>query len=605
MTRMSLYRFVTLLLLSINCGFSASALATGSHAIAMHGTPKYDENFQHFDYVNPQAPKGGTLRLATVSTSGFDSLNPFIIKGVPAAGITYLRQSYLYDSLAVHAADEPFTLYGLIAERMEVPPDRSAITFHLNPRARFQDGQPITAADVAYTFELLTKKGHPLFSNYYKDVAAVEILDPQRIKFSFSTNKNRELPLILAEMPVLPKHYWEDRDFSKTSLDIPLGSGPYRIAEVDPGRSISYQRNPDYWAKALPVNRGRYNFDLIKIDYYRDDNVALQALKSGEYDFRIENSAKNWATAYNGPPFDRNELVTAEIPNHQPAGMQGFAYNTRRPLFTDPQVRRALAYAFDFEWTNQNIFYGAYYRTKSYFDNSELAARGLPDNDEFEILNPFRKQLPEEVFSKVYTPPSTSGGSSIRHNLRTAARLLKEAGWEVRDNVLTHAKSGEPFSFEILLAQPSMERVVLPFKKNLSRLGINMRIRMVDTQQYINRINTFDFDMIVYSIGQSNSPGNEQRDYWHSSEAERPGSRNLMGIKDPVVDQLIELVIGANDRKSLITRVRALDRVLLWGHYVIPQFHNRVFRVAYWNHFGRPENPPLYSIGLDTWWHKH
>ncbi len=575
-----------------------------SHAIAMHGAPKYPQDFKHFEYANPEAPKGGELRLATVSTSGFDSLNPFIIKGMPASGVSYLRQSYLYDSLAVHSYDEAFTLYGLIAEKMEVPKDRSFIKFHLHPQARFQDGHPITAEDVHYTFKLLTEKGHPLFANYYKDVAKVKVIDSHTIQFSFSTNENKELPLIIAEMPVLPKHYWLEQDFSKTSLDIPIGSGPYHIGSVDPGRSITYQRNRDYWAADLAVNKGRFNFDRITFDYYRDENVAMEALKSGEYDFRAENSAKNWTTAYTGPQFDKNEMIKAEIPDQQPTGMQAFAYNTRREIFKDPKVREALAYAFDFEWTNQNIFYGAYARTQSYFSNSELASSGLPSKEELKILEPYRAQIPAEVFTKIYQPPSTEGNGNIRANIRQALKLLKLAGWEIRNNKLTHVDSGKELIFEMLLVSPVLERVVLPFKKNLARLGITMQVSIVDPQQYINRINNFNFDMIVTSIGQSNSPGNEQRDFWHSGEAERIGSRNRMGIKDPVVDALIEQVISAPDRKSLISRTRALDRVLLWGHYVIPQFHNRNHRIAYWNKFKRPEIAPKFSLGLDTWWYK-
>ncbi len=592
--------FVLLILASRAVALESSI----SHAIAMHGAPKYPADFTHFEYTNPNAPKGGELRLATVSTSGFDSLNPFIIKGVPASGVSYLRQSYLYDSLAVHAYDEAFTLYGLIAEKMEVPRDRSYIKFYLHPKARFQDGQPITADDVQYTFKLLTEQGHPLFANYYKDVSQVKVIDPRTIQFFFSTNQNRELPLIIAEMPVLPKHYWLERDFSKTSLDIPVGSGAYRVDNVDPGRSISYQRNPGYWAADLAVNKGRFNFDRITFDYYRDENVALEALKSGEYDFRAENSAKNWATAYTGPAFDKGQLVKAEIPDQQPTGMQAFGFNTRREIFEDPKVRQALAYAFDFEWTNRNIFYGAYTRTHSYFSNSDLASRGLPSQQELAILEPYRTKIPNEVFTQSYLPPSTEGKGGIRKNIRAALKLLKEAGWKVKNNQLTQTSTGKKLVFEMLLVSPTFERVVLPFKKNLARLGVEMKVSIIDTQQYIHRINNFDFDMIVTSIGQSNSPGNEQRDFWHSSEAERIGSRNRMGISDPVIDELIEQVISAPDRESLIARTRALDRVLLWGHYVIPQFHNRNHRIAYWNKFEQPEIAPKFSLGLDTWWYK-
>lgn len=591
-------------LLGIAAMMPAVAEPQPTHAIAMHGAPKYNPEFKHFEYADPNAPKGGELRLAVVSTSGFDSLNPFIIKGVPAAGMSILRQSYLYDSLAVHSYDEPFTLYGLIAEALEVPADRSALTVRINPKARFQDGHPIQAEDVIYTFELLTQQGHPLFGNYYKDVAKVEAPDELTVEFTFSTNENKELPLIIAEMPVLPKHYWQDRDFSKTSLDIPLGSGPYRIEVIDPGRSITYQRNPNYWGTDLPVNKGRYNFDRISIDYYRDENVALEALKSGEYDLRNENSAKSWATAYTGPQFDSGELIKDEIADNNPTGMQAFVYNTRRWQFEDPNVRQALSYAFDFEWTNQNLFYGAYSRTHSYFSNSDLASGGLPGKAELEILEPHRERIPPEVFSQTYVPPTTKGDGNIRGNMRTALKLLKEAGWQIKNNKLTHLETGKEMAFEILLVNPTFERIALPFKKNLARLGVNMTVSVVDPQQYINRMNEFDFDLTVSSIRQSNSPGNEQRDFWNSAEADRPGSRNLMGIKDPVVDELIELIISAPDRESLVARTRALDRILLWGHYVIPQFHNRSYRVAYWDKFERPATPPKFSLGVDTWWIK-
>ena len=595
---------LTLVFFAFISSLTNAEIIPKTHAIAMHGSAKYSAEFKHFDYVNPAAPKGGELRLPVVSGSGFDSLNPFIIKGVPAAGMTYLRQSYLYDSLGVHADDEPFSIYGLIAESMEIPDDRSFITFNLHPQARFQDGRPITAEDVIYTFELLTQQGHPLFSNYYKDVAKVEALNSHSVKFSFSTNKNKELPLILAEMPVLPKHFWQQRDFSKTSLEIPLGSGPYHIESIDPGRSIIYGRNPDYWAKDLPVNKGRYNFDRIKFDYYRDENVAIEALKSGEYDLRAENSAKNWASAYTGPQFDSGQLIKVELPDHNPTGMQAFTYNTRRSIFKDPKVREALAYAFDFEWTNQNIFYGAYTRTHSYFSNSELAATELPSPTELAILEPYKAQLPPEVFTTLYQPPTTKGDGNIRSNIRHALNLLKQAGWQIKNNKLTHLKTGQEMAFEILLVSPTFERVVLPFKKNLARLGIDMTVSTIDPQQYINRINEFNFDMVVSVFGQSNSPGNEQRDYWNSTEADRPGSRNIIGIKDPVVDALIEQIISAPDREALVARTRALDRVLLWGHYVIPQFHNRSYRIAYWNKFERPQIMPKYSLGIDTWWAK-
>ncbi len=570
------------------------------HGVAMHGQPRYAEDFTHFDYVNPAAPKGGELRMATVSSSGFDSMNPFIIKGVPASGIS----TYLYETLTVQADDEPFSQYGLVAERIEMPEDRSWVIFHINPKARFHDGHPITAEDVLYTFELLTTKGHPFYAAYYHDVIKQVALDSHTVKFSFRNTENRELPLIMGQLPVLPKHYWQDKEFDKTSLDIPLGSGPYRVKSVDPGRSIVWERVADYWAADLPVVKGQYNFDTVRFDYYRDGNVALEALKSGNYDFRLENTAKTWAALYEGPQFDSGRIIKEELAHQLPTGMQAFAMNIRRAQFKDARVRQALAYAFDFEWTNRQIFNSAYTRTDSFFSNSELAATQLPGAEELAILEPFRKLLPPEVFTTAYKPPATKGDGNTRSNIRAALKLLKDAGWEIRNKALTNLASGEVMKFEIMLASPDFQRVVLPYRKNLERLGIQVEIRLVDPQQYVNRLNEFDFDMIVSTFGQSNSPGNEQRDYWHSSKADLVGSRNIIGIKDPVIDALIEQVISAPDREQLVYRTRALDRVLQWHHYVIPQWHIRHFRVAYWDKFARPVIPPKFNLGLDTWWQK-
>jgi microcin C transport system substrate-binding protein len=575
---------------------------TATHALAMHGSPKYSADFSHFDYANPAATKGGKLRHATISSSGFDSLNPFVIKGVPAAGLALLGRSYFYDSLTVQSDDEAFTQYGLIAESMEMPEDRSWVIFHINPKARFHDDYPITADDVLFTFELLTTQGHPLYAAYYHDVIKSEALDELTVKFSFRNGDNKELPLIMGQLPILPKHYWQDREFAKSNLEIPIGSGAYRIHSVDPGRAIVYQRAADYWAAELAVNRGRFNFEQISYDYYRDSNVALEALKSDEFDLRVETTAKTWHTAYKGPQFDNGQLKKEEIAHQNPTGMQGFVYNTRRKQFTDPRVREALAYAFDFEWTNKQLFYSSYKRTESYFSNSELASSGLPSAEELAILEPFRDQLPPQVFTQSYTVPRTEGNGNTRSNIRHALQLLKQAGWVIKDKQLTNQASGETMHFEIMLVTPEMQRMVLPFKKNLQRLGINVDIRLVDTQQYINRRNSFDFDMIVGSMRQSNSPGNEQRDFWHSREADRPGSRNWAGIKNPVIDQLVDLVISAPNRQSLVHRTRALDRVLLWGHYVIPQHHLSVYRVAYWDRFSRPMIAPKFSLGLDNWW---
>jgi microcin C transport system substrate-binding protein len=587
---------ITWMLLVINTGHGWSQeKITISHALALNGTPKYSENFKHFDYANPDALKGGHVKLDAIGT--FDSLNPFIIRGVPALGI-----GLIFDTLTVQSLDEPLTEYGLVVAKIELPEDRSWVIYHLNPKAKFHDGKPITASDVVFSFNLLMDKGDPLYSKYWADVKKVEALGNLKVKFYLGQESNPELAIIIGQLPVFPKHYWEGRDFTKPGLEIPIGSGPYKILEFKPGRSITYKRDGNYWAKDHPVNRGRYNFDKMTYDYYRDPTVSLHAFKAGEYDFRHENVSRAWATAYNGPPFDNGFIIKEEIDNDVNQGMQCFVFNTRRSLFKDRKVREALAYAFDFEWTNKNLFYGQYTRSKSFFSNSELASSGLPGGEELKILKPYRDRLPHEVFEKEYQPPKTDGSGNIRNNIRIALRLLKQAGWEIKKTELINKNTGEPFKFEILLIEPTFERIILPFKKNLARLGIEVSIRVVDTAQFINRRRDYDFDMITARIGQSESPGNEQREYWSSSAADIAGTRNFVGIKNPVIDDIIELVISAPNRKELVSATRALDRVLLWGHYVIPQWHIAIYRVAYWNKFSRPRIIPRYSLGFDTWW---
>jgi microcin C transport system substrate-binding protein len=565
-----------------------------SHGVAMHGDLKYGPAFEHFDYVNPEAPKGGTVTFASIGS--FDTLNPFIIKGTGADGL-----GFLFETLTTQSEDEPFSEYGLLAESIEMPEDRSWVAFTLRPEARWHDGKPVTVDDVIFSFNTLKEKGLPFYRAYYKNVTKVEAAGERRVKFTFEETTNRELPLILGQLPILPKHYYENVEFDKTTLQPPLGSGPYRIKSLEPGRRIVYERVKDYWGADVPVNRGAWNFDEIRYEYYRDANVALEAFKAGAYDIRVENTSKFWATAYTGPMFDAGWIVKEEIPHELGTGMQGFAFNLRRPMFQDPRVRRALAYAFDFEWTNRTIMYGQYDRTESYFSNTELAAAGLPSAAELELLEPFRDQLPEEVFTEVYEAPATEGEGGIRQNLRTALRLLGEAGWSVEDGQLVNGE-GQPFRFEILLNGPSFERHTLPFIKNLERLGIQATVRAVDPAQYQNRLDEFDFDMVVASFGQSLSPGNEQREYWSTEAADIPGSRNIIGIKDPVVDHLIDQIIEAPTREDLVTATRALDRVLLWGHYVIPHWHSRTFRVAYWDKFDRPQTNPPYGLPLFSWW---
>ena len=573
-------------------------------SMVMHGTAKYTEGFKHYDYVNPQAPKGGDLRMSAMGT--FDSLNPFIEKGTSVAAT-----GYLYDTLMAHSVDEPFTMYPLLAQYVERAPDNSSITFHLNPKARFHDGHPVTADDVVFSLNTLLEKGAPFYRAYYSDIEKAEALSKYSVRFVFKHNQNRELPLIISQLTILPKHFWEkeENDFDAANMSVPLGSGPYKVQSVDSGRSIAYERVDDYWAKDLPVNVGRYNFDTIRFDYFRDENVALQAMKAGKYNMRFEYSALNWATAYDTPATRAGELRLESIKTLSPQGMQGFAYNTRRELFQNPKVRKALIAALDFEWLNKNLFFDSYYRTNSYFANSTMSAAGIPEGDELALLKPFRSQLPEALFTEPYKLPVYDGSGQIRSQIRDSLGLLSEAGWNLEGGVLKNEK-GEPFRFEILLMQSSMERVALPFKKNLEQLGIDANIRVVDASQYITRLRSFDYDMIVARYGQSSSPGNEQRDFWGSESAGVPGSRNYMGIKNPVIDELVETLINADSREDLETATKALDRVLLWGEYMIPQWYYPNVRVAYWQPLEHPfkptqegsQAPELYNFDLDSWW---
>lgn len=576
---------------------SQPVLAQPSHGLAMHGDLKYAADFKHFDYVNPDAPKGGAIKLA--GRGGYDTFNPFVVKGRAPAGL-----NRVYETLMVSSADEPFSKYGLLAETVETPEDRSWVAFTLRKDARWHDGKPITVEDVIWTFQALKTKGRPFYRYYYSNVQDPVRIGERTVKFSFTENINRELPLIVGELPVLPKHFWEGRNFEATSLEPPLGSGPYRIAKFEADRHVVYERVPDYWGANQPTQKGFSNFDSIRFDYYRDSTVMIEALKSGAFDFRAENSSKAWATAYEVPALRDNMLVKTTFDHNRPAGMQGFVMNQRRTKFVDPRVRQALSYAFDFEWSNKALFYGQYVQTRSYFDNSELASVGVPKGDVLAILEKYRGRVPDEVFTTPFEPPKTDGSGNIRSNLRTALKLLKEAGWTVdpKTKKLTHRESGEVMSFEILLISPLFERIALPFTRNLKRLGVDASVRTVDSAQYKGRLDKFDFDMIVGSWGQSASPGNEQRDSWGSEAADRNASRNLSGVKNPVLDELIDLVISAPDRKSLVTRVRALDAVLQRQHLVIPQWHTPYDRLVFWNRFGQPAVTPDQGTQFNAWW---
>ncbi|WP_251978155.1 extracellular solute-binding protein [Salinicola avicenniae] len=564
------------------------------HALALYGDPALPTAFDHLPYVNPDAPHGGRLRQA--ANGSFDSTNPFIIQGTPASGL-----SLTYDTLMEESGDEPFTMYGLLAEGIRLDPDRHWMEIDLRPEARFHDGSPVTAADVVFSFRLLREKGQPFYRAYYANVESIEALSERTVRFEFSNNDSRELPLILGQLPVLPAHYWQDRDFTRPTLDKLLGSGPYEIADIDPGRRIVYRRVDDYWGRDLPLNRGRYNIDQLVYEYFRDQSIALEAFLAGELDYRTENSAKNWATAYDTPAVDDGSVTRTVIPDGQPAGMQGYIFNTRRDKLSDPRVRRAIGLAFDFDWLNTHLFYGAYQRTHSFFENSEMAATGLPSDAERALLAPYRDQLSDAIFDQ---PLPLDPPQALRPRLRQALSLLRDAGYEVDDGQLVDRDSGRPLTLEFLLYDTQFERIAQPFVQNLARLGIQARVRVVDVNQYLNRLRTFDFDIIGATLPQSNNPGNEQRNYWTSDYADTPQSRNYAGIRNPVVDDLVDKLIAADSRDALDTAARALDRVLRWGFYVVPQWYLDGTRIAAWDKFDYPAELPrfAYSVDLSTWW---
>ena len=586
----------TIGLLFIGPAAIAANDSLGRHGMSMFGALKYPLGFNHFEYVNPNAPKGGLVRMEARGT--FDTLNSFTIKGSSAAGL-----GLIYDTLMESSRDEAFAEYGLLVESALVANDLSSVSFMLRKQARWHDGKPVTADDVAFSLDILKSKGAPFYRFYYANVEKAEVLSPHKVKFIFKGRKNRELPLIIGQLPILPKHHWQGRDFERTTLEPPLGSGPYQIGKVDAGRSITFERVADYWGRNLGVNKGRYNFDAIRFEYYRDPTVALEAFKANAFDFRQENTAKVWATQYNFPAIAKGKVIRETLANNNPTGMQSFAFNVRKSKFQNRRVREALALTFDFEWANKNLFFGQYTRTRSYFSNSELAATKIPTGAELKFLEPLRGQIPAEVFTKEFKLPETDGSGRSRRQLRQAKRLLETAGWFVKDGKLTNSENSEVMALEFLLVNQGFVRIVAPIQRAMERLGIKVEVRVVDTSQYINRIRNFDFDVIVGSWGQSLSPGNEQRDFWGSAAADRPGSRNYIGIKDPAIDKLIDHIIFASSRGELVAASRALDRVLLWNHFVIPNWHINSYRIAYWNRFSRPAIKPKYGLGFsDTWW---
>jgi microcin C transport system substrate-binding protein len=573
------------------------------HALSLIGDPAYPVDFKHFKYVNPAAPKGGKVRLA--ANGSYDTLNIFTNKGVSAVGL-----GLLYDSLMDQSLDQPSTSYCLLCEWVSYPADFSSVTFKLREEAKWHDGKPVTVEDVIFSFETFTKN-NPRMKFYYKNVIKAEKTGPGKVTFRFNVKGNRELPQIMGDLNVLPKHYWTDtdqhyvpRDPAKSTLVPPLGSGPYKITKMKRGASMTYTRVKNYWGRDIPCNIGRYNFDEISYTYYRDDTVALEAVKSGLSDYRAETSSKYWATAYNFPAFSKSLVKKQKIHLSTAEPMQAFVLNTRRSRFKDPRVRRAFTLAFNFEWANKNLFYGQYKRVSSYFENTELASSGLPKGKELEILSSIKNLVPPEVFTSPYRLPVNTSARDFRKHLRQADKLLTKAGWKIKNGLRFHEKTGEQLTAEFLLLSPAFERVVMPYVKSLAKLGIKATIRLVDTSQYTRRFRKFDYDIIVATFRQSQSPGNEQRSYWSSAAADKEGSRNLIGIKDKGIDKLIDRIIFAKTRPELVAATRALDRVLLWHHYVVPQWYAPYERIAYWAKFGQPKTLPTQDVGfLTNWWY--
>ncbi len=568
-------------------------------AMGMGYQPKYSENYTHFDYANPKAPKQGKLIMMGLGT--FDSLNPYVLKGISAGGLSLL----VFESLLEKSLDEPFSEYGLIADDFYLADDGLSVIFHINPLARFSNGDKIIASDIKYSFDtLMSKAAHPQFRVYYADVKSATVIDRLTVRFDFK-KKYRELHMIVGEIPIFSKKWIGDLSFDKVSDERPIASGPYIVKKVDRGKNVQYIKNPDYWAKDLPVRKGMFNYEQITYKYYKDSTIALEAFKAGEFDFFFENYSKRWARSHNGSHYDSGEIIKTQLVHKNNAGMQGFAFNTRRAKFKDVRVRRALSLAYDFEWANDRLFYNQYVRADSYFSNSELAAQGLPEGKELALLEKYRDQLPAEVFTHQWKPATTIAPDTLRKNLIQARDLLVEAGWTIRDGVLKNNK-GAIFELDILLVQNGFDRIVAPYAHNLKKLGIKTNYRKVDSSLYKHRMDTFDFDMVVHSFPSSVSPGNEMMNMYHSSSAKIKGSNNIPGISNPVVDALVSAVIQSNDRAEVVTASRALDRALLIGEYLVPNWYIDVHRVAYWDKFGIPKTTPLYydpiTWLLKAWW---
>lgn len=571
--------------------------AKADHAIAMHGEPRYPANFEHFDYVNPDAPKGGTIRYG--ATGSFDSLNPFIVSGTSAIGL----REHVFESLMARGYDEAFTLYGLLADSVEVSPERDWVMFHINPNARFSDGEPVTVDDVIFSLETLRDKGRPLYKTYYSKVIRIEQPSSGSIKLVFGPDGDREIPLIMGLMPIIPKHVYEKRSFDKSSYETAIGSGPYVVDKVDPGSRISYRRNKNYWGADLPVNRGQNNFDLIVYDYYRDSNASFEAFKAGLYDARPEDDPGRWTTGYDIPAVRAGKVRPAEFQSGMPSGMHALVFNTRHGPLTDQRIRKALAILFDFEWVNKTLYHGVYVRTQSFFDNSTLSSHGVAaDAEERRLLQPFLDAVSHDIMAHGYAAPIGDPKGQNRANRARAIALLKAAGYQLHEGKMVSGKSGTPLAFEILVATPDDERLGLVYASMVRRIGVDVQVRSVDPSQYQKRRDNYEYDMIVNDWFASLSPGNEQSFYWGSEAADVPGTRNYMGAKNPAIDAMIEALLEARDRPDFESAVRALDRVLLSQDYVIPLFHQPTQWVALWNRVKTPKTASLYGYRSTAWW---
>ncbi|WP_422137954.1 extracellular solute-binding protein [Endozoicomonas sp. ALC020] len=565
------------------------------HAISLYGEPKYHKGFEHFDYANPDAPKGGEFRQAV--TGQFDSLTPFVDRGSAAAG-----SDLLYDSLLQRSWDEPLSKYGLIAQYIELDPDNRWVAYHINPKAHFNDGHKVSASDVKFSFDLLREKGSTFYRHFYDDIEKAEVTAPMRVLFTFKNNKNRELPLILGQMPILPEHYWKDRHFPPSGFEVPVTSGPYQVDKINPGRSISYKRDEDYWAQDLAVNRGRYNFDRMLFEYYGNESVLLEAMFSNQYDFRLITDPTIWNTQLSENRIKKYRLVQEVIKNHNPQTLT-LAYNTRRPFLKDARVRESLGYAFDFRQINDHLFFGMYRPAESFFAGSELAASGIPSPEELKWLNPFQQQLPEALFHEPFKVPDSRLASGDRLSMASALRLLKQAGWEIKDNQQVNAM-GEPLVLNALVATEEHEKVLLSIKDGLSRLGITLNVHRIDPLQMVARLRELDFELVLHVYRHTASPGTEQVSFWGSETVDQPGTRNLSGVHSPVVDHIAQLIPSATSRKELLSMVHALDRVLLWGHYSLPLWYSPSWNVLYRDTLKHPETTPLYALDLSTWWYQ-